>query len=107
MASATTTPRPSRTSRSHRRSAPAQPPRSRFQRLLRRSWLLVLPLLAVAVGAFVGIVYALGRVPLPAQVPAPQPNYILAADGHQIGVLEPAENRQQVRLSDVAPVMRE
>lgn len=61
-----------------------------------------LALAAVGVAAL-----ALGEVPLPSAVPAPQSTKILAADGQIVAQLHGEENRTVVALAEISPHLRD
>jgi penicillin-binding protein 1A len=102
----TSAPYPPRPSRAARHAAPP-PPRSRLRRVLRWALWFVVPVLAVAAGSLIGLVYALAKVPLVDQVPAAQTTVLLDRRGAEIGTLSTAtENRRIVPLEEIPKVMR-
>jgi penicillin-binding protein 1A len=87
------------------RHAPS-PERSRLKRILRWGLWLVVPLLAIAAGSLVGLVYAFAKVPVLDQVPAAQTTVFLDRRGTEIGTLSPTENRRIVPLADIPKSMQ-
>jgi penicillin-binding protein 1A len=81
-------------------------PRSRLHRVLRWSLWLAVPVLAVAVGSVIGLVYAFAKVPLPDKVPAAQAIVVQDRYGHDLTTLTPAQNRREVPLKQISPAMR-
>jgi len=78
------------------------PPRSRLRRVLRWTLWLAVPAVAIAAGTVVGLIYALARVPLPAEVPTAQTIVFLDETGRQeIGTLSAQENRRVVTLDKI------
>jgi penicillin-binding protein 1A len=107
MAARPPTVTPSRAPIPSRAARHAPPPeRSRFRRILRWALWLVVPLLAVAAGSLVGLVYAFAKVPVLDQVPAAQTTVFLDRKGTEIGTLSPTENRRIVPLSDIPKNMQ-
>src|ERR671931_234490 len=95
----TPSPRSPLPSRAARHAFP--PERSRLKRVLRWALWLVVPLLAIAAGSLVGLVYAFAKVPVLDQVPAAQTTVFLDRKGAEIGTLSPTENRRIVPLSTI------
>ncbi len=107
MAARTTT--PGMTPRVARFSPPqTRPPqtRSRLRRVLRWTLWLAIPVVAVAIGGVVGVLYAFANVPLPQKAPTPQAIIFQDRNGHQLTTLAPEENRREVPVETISPNMK-
>jgi penicillin-binding protein 1A len=85
---------------------PSPPPRSRLRRVLRWSLWLAVPVIAVCVGGFVGVLYTFANVPLPEKAPTAQAIVLLDTYGHQLTTLAPEENRREVPIETISPNMK-
>jgi penicillin-binding protein 1A len=112
---------PSRAARHQQRTLPLRDPRSFLPRhprdkrpghsphgpmalvrkVLKYWWAWLLPLVALAGGTVVGVIYVFGNVPAPAAVPVAATNIIYDANGNQIGTIATDENRVIVPLSEI------